>query len=193
VPACDSLYHLYRVPLHPELLEVVPGAAGGETRPAYRLRFALLRSGGHLLELRVGDPQEGKELSRVEVVAPASLELPGQGRLEVRPLGAQPDGLREPTGVPYACEWLIEAFGADVYPSVHRQLLDGVSSWDRRVVARRGHPENDRLDPFSRLDLLLGADRVEAFVAHAFPAEQAFCFLHCVFGLPGATLPEALG
>jgi hypothetical protein len=169
----ELAFHLYRVALHPELLDVARQTSVRGDR--LRVRVGLLRPLGHFVEVR----DEGAEPAGVltTLAAPLAIELPTEGRLDLRVVGSDDEAvLVERSRLDYEGGYHVER--RDDYTSLATHLEHAPEEGFQRLIQRRGHPENPGAQPFSLLDVRLQGGLLETYAVHAFPDERSFLFAH---------------
>lgn len=170
-------FHLYRVALHPELLEVARQESLRGER--LRARACLLTGGGHWLEVRADRDDTSAALTTI--LGPLDLELPTLGRIELSAL-ADRDlvVLRERSRLEYEGGYQVERCGADYEAKVAHLEHPPAQGW-RRLRRQGGHPENPGPRPFSLLDLRLQDGVLEAYGVEAFPEDRCLVLSHARF------------
>ena len=169
----ETALHLYRVALHPELLTSVRQHSVRDGR--LRVRAGLLPAGGQWVEVRDDRARPGAALT--VVVAPLALELPVEGRLDVRVVGSEGEArVVERSRLDYEGGYTVER--PRHYDDWVAHLEHGASDGFQRILHRRGHPENPGRRPFSLLDLRLDGGLLEVYGVEAFPADRSLVLIH---------------
>jgi hypothetical protein len=176
--ARDLAYALYRRGLHPELLPLARSEM--IAKPTFRATLALLAPGGHAITF--ASTAEAAPVV-VEVLAPAELELPRAGRIELRPLArAGRERVRAKADLLYESSFAVETCAAPEFARRHERVLASQPQ-GQRLLFDRGHPENEGPGPFSVIDYEVKERSLECFTVHAFTRERAFVFVQSSFGV----------